>query len=86
MEIEKIYIVKVDDNFSPGSDIWENGRYKTYEEALEKCKEITRDSFGNYKETWSLHGEDPFIVCEGGVLEDGQRFSAREYVKILEQL
>lgn len=76
---KKVYTVHVDSNFQSGDNIYIAGKYDTYEEALEKCKEIVEEDVADYGDSWISHGEAPFIVCEGGTLEDWQIFSAKKY-------
>jgi hypothetical protein len=86
--MDKKYAVKVDDNFHymDESERYDGGSYSTLEEAIERCKEITIKSLkGCYEKgmdadkliaQWSMFGDDPFIIGEGGK----PAFSARAFV------
>ena len=82
------YTVCVDDNYHymDESERRTVGSYNSLEEALEKCKAITIRSLEDLYENgvtpeklsaqWSMFGEDPFIVWEGGTV----LFSARKFI------
>lgn len=82
------YIVMVDDNFHfmDESERYSSGAYTTYEEAVEKCKQIVnefledaispKDSADSLYTTWLMYGENPFV--DGGT---ENYFSSSQYAK-----
>ena len=87
------YVVMVDDNFHymDTTERWTLGEYATYEEALAACKRIVdrclMDAFvpGMPAEklyfSYTMFGEDPFIVDDPGSPYHGRDFSAWTYAK-----
>lgn len=85
---EHPYIVIVGDNYHymDEDSEYQAGRYRTWEEAVERCRQIVDACLKHLHEPgmsaeclWSryvMFGEDPFIVPSGD-----QRFSAWEYSK-----
>ena len=86
---KKKYIVLIDDNFHfmDESERYSSGTYTTYEEAVEKCKQIVdefledaispEDSVDSLYTCWLMYGENPFIIGEN--VGD---FSSTEFAKL----
>lgn len=85
---DPVYTVLVADNYHYADEDHEYlaGRFRTLEEAVERCKQIVDDSLRHLHEPgisarglWSryvMYGEDPFIVPS-----DDERFSAWDYAR-----
>lgn len=82
-----MYAVLVADNYhymDPESE-YEVGRYETWKDAVERCKQIVDDSLKHLQKPgmspeqlwnqYAMFGEDPFIV------PGDERFSAWEYAR-----
>jgi len=86
--MDKRYSVKVDDNYHSmdESERYDDGSYRTLDEAIVRCKAITITSLKACYEKgidanklhaqWLMFGDDPFIVGAEGK----PPFSAREFV------
>jgi hypothetical protein len=87
------YRVLVDDNFHymDESQRYTQGEYPTYEEATAVCQQIVDRSLldvyvpGMPAEklyfSYTMFGDDPFIVGDPGSPDDGPDFSAWDYAK-----
>ena len=81
------FIVYVDDNFHymDESERYVSGEYDSYDEAVERCKEILEEyipeegncggkTVAELLRGWLMFGDDPFIVPAGS-------FSSEKYLK-----
>lgn len=76
----------IDDNFHYMDEDhrYKHGEFSTYNEAVNACKKIVDEELADMlkqgtdpkklSSTWSMFGEDPFIIDDSGM------FSSRDYV------
>lgn len=80
------YTVRVWDNFHymDEEEAYDQGRYATYDEALDAAKRIVKESVLHHRHDmaeYSMFGDDPGII--GPIPEGQSRFSARDYARAL---